>query len=95
MLHFAEDSIYHPIDGRGANAIASADGGALKVLDYVFDKGKLDVRRVVNSDEFVPAFGVETNGGVSEDGETDGTLVADDLDAVFFGRFMPHKAPTT
>ena len=70
MLNFAKDSIHHPIDGRGAHAIASADGGALKVFNNVFNQWQLNVGGIVYSDEFMSALGVQTDGCVGKYGET-------------------------
>ena len=58
MLNFAEDSVYHPIDGRGAHAIASADGGALKVFNNILNQWQLNVGRIVHSYKLMPSLGV-------------------------------------
>ena len=90
---FTQNAVDNPIDRSGAHAIACADSLVLQVLDNELDERKLNKRRIVDAHLLTTVLGVEYDGVVRKNGETQGTAVADDFDAVFLGRFVGHKAP--
>jgi hypothetical protein len=60
---------------------------------HSLDERQLYMRGIFGQEFFTASFCVEGNRFVSEDRETNHSFVANDFDAVFFGRFMCHKAP--
>ncbi len=63
------------------------------MVDDFLDEGHLHVWGIGHADELVLVLGVEVDGEVVEDGEGDGSVAADDGDAVGTCGIMGDEAP--
>ena len=92
-LDLSQDAVHHPVGGGGTEAVAGAEATLLQVLHDVLDEGLLHVLGVGHGEHVVPSAVVELDGLIGENGETQHTLVANDLDAVFTRTLVSHEAP--
>ena len=90
---FVKYTVHYPVGGCRTDAVAGTDSFSLQVFYYGFYERKLYMRGIFGKKLLAASFSMQGDGIVSENRETDHSLVSDDFYTVFLGRFMGNETP--